>query len=490
MISHTTVNKNLRLAVLLPDGVGFRNFVFGPFLREAVAEAEVHLFQLRDEQRLPDLASSVTDRLFWHKLIPFTERPAPFILRQTLMSAYMHWVNTPPMHLALNRTFGGSLRRRAAMSLSRWMGKAAASPTRMDWVDRAHRATLSRSEEVAHYRRVFSEIKPDVIFSSNQGPLFILAPILAAQQLGIPTATFIFSWDNLSSKGRILAPFDHFLLWSDQMRRELHRFYPSVQRERTHVIGTPQFDPYADKSLLWSRAEFSRRIGADPARKIICYSGGDEETSKADPYHVRALMELIRSGKIEGRPQVLLRPAPIDRGSRYEGVRRDFLELIYAQPEWIHHESAFDGFYGLMPSSEDVRFLCNLTHHADLNVNFASTMTLDFAIHDKPVINVVFEVTTPPLFGTSMWEFVRGFEHYDPVVELGAARFAHTVDQLAEHVNAYLADPSLDREGRRQFVELEVGAPIGESSNRIVQVLEAIGRGSTPMVSDRRAIPA
>ena len=483
-----TAEKDLTLAVLLPDGVGFRNFVFGPFLKEASANANVHIFQMSKE--LPQLGPELGKRIHWHKLLPFPEKPLPFILRQTLMSAYMHWVDTPPMHLALKRTFGGSLGRRAAMSLSRWIGKAVASPTRMDWVDWAHRATLSRSAEVAHFKRVFSEIKPDVIFCSNQSPLFVIAPVLAAQQLGIPTATFIFSWDNLSSKGRILAPFDHFLLWSDQMRRELHRFYPRVRRERTHVIGTPQFDPYADKSLLWSRAEFCRRIGADPARKIICYSGGDEETSKADPYHVRALMELIRAGEVEDSPQVLLRPAPIDPGKRYEAVRKEFPELLYAQPRWVHHESAYGGFYGLMPTADDVKFLCNLTHHADLNINFASTMTLDFAIHDKPVINVVFEVTTPPLFGTTMWEFVRGFEHYNPVVEFGAARFAHTADELAEHVNAYLANPSLDRENRKRFVDLEVGAPIGESSYRIVQALEAIGRGVVPMVSARRAIPA
>jgi CDP-glycerol glycerophosphotransferase (TagB/SpsB family) len=121
-----------------------------------------------------------------------------------------------------------------------------------------------------------------------------------------------------------------------------------------------------------------------------------------------------------------------------------------------------------------VQFLANLTRHADLNINFASTMTLDFSIHDKPVINVVFEVTDPPLYGESMWDFVRGFEHYDPVVNLGAARFAHTVDEFAAHINAYLKNPSLDREGRRKFVELEVGAPVGESSRLIVETLQKI----------------
>lgn len=258
------------------------------------------------------------------------------------------------------------------------------------------------------------------------------------------------------------------------MKQELHRFYPDVSEARAHVIGTPQFDPYADRTLLWSWTEFCHRIGVDPNKPLICFSGGDAEVSKADHLHVRALMELIRSGKVHGQPQVLLRPAPSDHTNRYDSVRRDFPELIYAPPAWVHAKSPHGQFFGLMPSAEDVQMLANLTYHAHLNINFASTMTLDFAIRNKPIINVMFEVSDPPLYGTSMWEFVRGFGHYDPVVELGAARFARTGEEFVNHINNYLRDPSLDCEGRRRFVELEIGIPIGRSSERIIEVLEAI----------------
>jgi hypothetical protein len=101
-------------------------------------------------------------------------------------------------------------------------------------------------------------------------------------------------------------------------------------------------------------------------------------------------------------------------------------------------------------------------------------MTLDFAIRDKPVVNVAFDVSDPPVYGMPMWDYLRQFEHYQPVDTLGAARFARTADELAAHVNAYLDDPSLDREGRRRFVELEVGVPVGQSGARILDVLQRI----------------
>ena len=129
-----------------------------------------------------------------------------------------------------------------------------------------------------------------------------------------------------------------------------------------------------------------------------------------------------------------------------------------------------------------MQFLANLTYHADLNVNLSSTMTLDFALRDKPVVNVAFDVANPPRFGLPLWEHHYRFEHYQPVIALGAARFARSTDELAAHVDAYLADPSLDREGRRKLVALQVGQPLGTSGDRIVQTLETLASGG-PIVT-------
>jgi hypothetical protein len=238
-------------------------------------------------------------------------------------------------------------------------------------------------------------------------------------------------------------------------------------------VGTPQFDPYADAALRWPREEFLGRIGADPARRLICYSGGDTLTCPEDPLHVDVLMGLVRSGWIKAPVQVLVRPAPVDDGSRYQAVRRKYPEMIFAQPAWLHTQPG--NWARCIPRAEDVRFLANLTHHADVNVNLASTMTLDFAIHDRPVVNVAFDVSNPPPCGRPpLWEFYYRFEHYRPVVELGAARFARSPEQLADHVNAYLENPALEREPRRRLVELEVGVPIGQSSRRVVETLRRI----------------
>jgi hypothetical protein len=176
---------------------------------------------------------------------------------------------------------------------------------------------------------------------------------------------------------------------------------------------------------------------------------------------------------VKHNPQVILRPAPVDNGSRYEAVRRHFPELIYARPAWAHTTPG--EWSRVIPSREDTRFLANLARHADVNVNLASTMTLDFAIHDRPVVNIAFDIADPPPLGKPLWDFYYHFEHYQPVVKLGAARFARSRDELAELINAYLDDPSLDREARQRLVSLQVGVPIGQSSREIIEILKRIG---------------
>ena len=105
-------------------------------------------------------------------------------------------------------------------------------------------------------------------------------------------------------------------------------------------------------------------------------------------------------------------------------------------------------------------------------------MSLDFAVNDKPVINASFDVADPPVFGMPAFDFCMQFDHYRPVAELGASRFARTASQLADFVNLYLSHPETDREGRRRLADLEVSGPLGNSTNRIVAALSDIARTS------------
>lgn len=464
----------MKIALLLPDGVGVRNFVLGPFLECACRRNEVVALHGIPEAKLGLYPSLAGNSIWTEPLHPFQDRPSFYLMRQALGFAQMYWAQTRSMRFRLARPVKGPWRAQAAHRAAKSLGWWSATPSRIQRLDRWHCALVRKSPEVESYRQIFQKHRPSILFCSHQRPSLIIAPVVAARSLGIPTATFIFSWDNLTSKARIAAPFDHYMVWSNHMREELLRFYPEIQPERVHIVGTPQFDPYARKSLHWTREEFFHRIGADPKRPLLCYSGGDAGTCPEDALHVDLVMRLIADGKIKGNPQLLVRPAPVDPGTRYAQVRRRWPQLIYAQPKWIETEA--HAWSGVLPLPEDVEMLVNVTAHSDVNINLASTMTLDFAIHDKPVVNVAFDVGHPPPFGLPLWEYYYQYEHYQPVLQFGTARIARSPETLAQHINDYLDNPALDRDGRRRFVELEVGVPVGQSSQCIVESLEKIAQ--------------
>jgi len=136
------------------------------------------------------------------------------------------------------------------------------------------------------------------------------------------------------------------------MKAELLKYYPDVVEDRVHVVGTPQFDAYGDEGLVVSREEFFARIGADPGRPLICYSGGDTTTCPNEPRQLAAVLEFGRRGLFAGRPQFLFRPSPADSGERFEWVRARYPELIYERPRWHYPEGA--GWTHIVPTQEDV----------------------------------------------------------------------------------------------------------------------------------------
>jgi hypothetical protein len=94
-------------------------------------------------------------------------------------------------------------------------------------------------------------------------------------------------------------------------------------------------------------------------------------------------------------------------------------------------------------------------------------------------VNVAFDAEP----GSDRERYVRDcyeYEHYRPVVECGAVRMAHDADELVTHVNAYLDDPSLDRDRRAALLRLECGDVDGKAATRAVDCLLRLVEGRRP----------
>lgn len=319
----------------------------------------------------------------------------------------------------------------------------------------------------ATYRETLERLKPDVVFSTDPYCSRQLPVSLQADALGIPTVASVVSWDNLSYKGHMLAGYSHYLLWSEMMRVHLREHLPSLPDNAFSIVGTPQFDFHLRDDLKWTREAFFQRIGGDPSRKLVTYSAAPDRDFPDEPEIVAGLWKSIADGQVSGNPQLLVRLHPHDRKpDRFDFLIERCPGILISRP-WIYETARFWWF---TPDEDALALLSNTLRYTDVNVNLASSMTLDSAIFDKPVVNVAFAKSTTG----GLADFIRRTPHsihYQWVVDEGAVRIARSQEELASMVDSYLRNPALDRAERRRMVDRICGPVDGRAAERTSDVL-------------------
>jgi CDP-glycerol glycerophosphotransferase (TagB/SpsB family) len=122
-----------------------------------------------------------------------------------------------------------------------------------------------------------------------------------------------------------------------------------------------------------------------------------------------------------------------------------------------------------VPSADDHARLTSSLAHADGCLNIASTLSLDAAILDRPVICLDF--TTEPQSPRDMLYAEYGAEHYAPLVASGGIRLAHSWEELLDLMTAAIDAPARDRHLRERMVEDECGPVDGHAAERVARTL-------------------
>lgn len=451
---------NIHVVAILPRGEAIRNFVYSGALDEVARKAKVSLISIIPNS---DLEASLKTRYeSVHRLHQVRERWIVRIQREILDMAHGRWLWSAASKERWR------LRDLEANNLLRWLKRRIRKLACYPFANRTGLALLSRLEQASsrlfstsdQYVRLLKQIKPSLVFNGSHVHSTIATPVVqAARWLGIPTATFIFSWDNLTSQGRIMHPYDYYLVWNHAIRNQLLQIYDSIKPEQVFVTGTPQFDFHFKPEFYWTREEFCTRVGADPARPIILYSTGMANHMPGEPRIVEGIADILERMPDLGPPQLLVRVYPKDRTGRFEDLKRRRPDILFPETPW---EPAW-----LTPKIEDAYLLTNTLRHAAAGVNIASTVSLELCIFDKPVINVGYN---PPQVDTGLVDYRRyyEFDHYRPVVESGAVAVAKSEADLQEMLRSALTDPQANCVERRALLDGMFDSALDSSAGRRV----------------------
>lgn len=307
--------------------------------------------------------------------------------------------------------------------------------------------------------------KPSLIVSSGLFQFEQPALFEAARKLGIPTIAYIPSWDNISTKNRMVYRYDGYIVWSEQVKRELHEFYPATKEAPVYVVGAPQFDVFFNKDFHQSREDFCREQGLDIDLPIIVYALGSPNFLQEHHGAIEFAKRVVR-GDV-GRVQLLIRPHPIHDNAEMKAMFDSFGPSVRLQ------ESPNAGIELVKRSQdrEQVTEWINTFRHADVVINLSSTVTIDAAMFDKPVVNLDFDPQPSRTDHQLVKDINHKWNHFKPIAESGGAWLVDDFDQMVDAVKTYLRDPSLHRERRKWITEYVCGYVDGRCGDRMAAAI-------------------
>lgn len=453
------------MLILLPEGVGVRNFIYTGFLQEKKARLWTPLNYLSSQYDLvplPDYHGGGMVDLYKNALI-----------RSNLKLSYSKYGNKAYLDYIRKSTRSG-LRHRIKEGLIDLFSFS----SQVTGIEHLWHRYLSAIRKTDYYRdclEVLEREAPSVVFCTNQRMSSAAAPILAARDLGIPTATFIFSWDNMP-KGNLSVPAEHLFVWSDYMKDEAKRYYPWVDPDKVHITGTPQFIPYTDETILWEREEFCRRYGLDSQAKLICFSGDDVTTSPYDPMYLEDTAKAVArlNARGEERYQILFRRCPVDVSNRYDRVLDRYRELIVpVDPLWEKPEGVSE-WNGMMPTEADMILLANTVYHCETALNVGSTIAHDFACMGKTSCYIKYNVPDHREWDI---EKIYRYVHFESMDGLDPVYWIEDPRQMAETLSNAMDDTEQKLGDARSWLHRIVKHPLNDANERIWKNIETIAQG-------------
>lgn len=460
---------NKKIGIVITDGVGYRNFVLSDFLNEVsgVYKIVVIYSGLPKESYanilLPENIEVKELEIFTEGRITWFYRKLKEVAHMTLHKSYYGINNNLKRGYPKKNTKRGILTKLVYKIAGIYHSEKA-----INKFESFQFNSFKNNEVTIRYMDLLKTDKPDILFFTHQRPPYLAPLVYCANFLNIKTSSFIFSWDNLASKGRMMGSFNSYLVWSDLMKKELCYFYPNIKQEDIKVIGTPQFEPYVMDQYKTDQSSFLKKFNLDSSKRLICYSCADAGIGANDSVHITSVMQYIKENP-ELNLQLLVRTSPAEDGLRFEPIKSKFPEIRWNIPKWeLARNNHVESWSQRIPSLEDVKDLRSILEYADVNVNMCSTMGLDFMLFDKPVIYTVFGNESNGLYNDQLF---LNYVHLEYVIDSKAVAIAKDESKLHKYLTEALMQPELRKKYREALIKLEISKALKGTSNRMAKTL-------------------
>lgn len=316
-------------------------------------------------------------------------------------------------------------------------------------------------------REVFARYRPSLFFATHASLSFEERLLRSAVACDVPVVFMVLSWDHLSSKFLLSTRYESILVWNDVTKDEILSTYPCYSAEQIRVVGAPQFDVHADAPDV-SYADWCLRWGLDPDKRTILFTTAPHVRHEQQHIIARDLLEAIANGGLPADVQLFIKCHPFDENPGYDELRRHHAVAIYrpsagladAQEEWI-------------PSAEELALTRDTLAFCAVNLNVFSTVTLEAAYRDKPIVHIAFD--PEPVTHRIPTREYYAFDHFRRIVDMGPGTLVYSQAELVEAVRRYVDNPALHRTERQQVARTFLGTTVGQATALVHDALVELG---------------
>ena len=113
--------------------------------------------------------------------------------------------------------------------------------------------------------------------------------------------------------------------------------------------------------------------------------------------------------------------------------------------------------------------LADLLYNSDVVIAFASTLAIDAAVFNKPIVFIGFDGDKRPY-----WQGLRRYYDYDhqsSMLKTGGVKLAKNMEELIAFTKQYLNNPQLDEAGRKKIIQERCWKLDGKSGARLAEVI-------------------
>ncbi|MBP9748878.1 hypothetical protein KBD18_01605, partial [Patescibacteria group bacterium] len=204
---------------------------------------------------------------------------------------------------------------------------------------------------------------------------------------------------------------------------------------------------------------------ADPKRQLFLYAAAGDWMTPHDHEVLQDLLEWIARDELGAPAQVLLRLHPKYTSATEAAARGP--HLIVDRPGVYQEEGTFLHWEF---EDADVRHLANSLAHSAVVVNTASTLSIEAAFFDRPIVLIGYDGKQQIPSRDSVARFYQR-DHYQRIVVSGGATLVVSAEAFRETIRAYLKNPSQDAAGRARIVSEQCWRVDGQAGHRVAATL-------------------